>query len=202
MLVSNFELLISRLTPGPVTPLNRKVVQGYFLSITNLDEVEPLNLNFTVVSSKFNGTDINRDFIPVTNALVIFDGSNNDNKILTLVATNPIGAAISSFRSNDMPAIEPLQTVLVTILPSIGLAFNPDTKMEVRGHVRLYQAPQADGSPSTPKRVMLSAECRGTFLDNNFGTTMPVASYDFDQIAYAIPLASGQAENMVETFIL
>jgi len=202
MLVSNFELLVSRLAPGPATPLNRKVVQGYFLSITNLDPAEPLNLNFTVVSSKFNGTDIDRDFLPATNALVIFDGPNNDNKVLTLVATNPVGAAISSFRSTDMPAIAPLQTALVTILPNIGLAFNSATKMEIRGHVRLYQPPNPDGSPSTPKTVMLSAECRGTFLDNNFGRTVPVSSYDFDQIAYALPLASGKAENVVETLIL
>jgi hypothetical protein len=203
MLISNFELLISRLVPGGATPLNRKVVQGYFLSITNLSEDQPLPLNLTVVASKFTGSDIDRDFIPQLNTVAIFDSPTNDNKILSMVATNPVNPFISSFRTDQMPVIEPLQTALVTILPNIGLAFsNPNTKLEIRGHVRLYQTPNADGSARPPAQVMLSAECRGTFLDNNFGTTMAVSSYDFDQIAYAMPLASGQAQNTVETLFL
>lgn len=199
MLVSNFELLISRIAPvpsaGPNPPFNRKVVQGYFLSITNLDETRDLKLNVVIVSSKATGADINRDFIPITNASVIYDNAPTvqNNVSLPLVATNPVNAFVNTFRTENMPAIKPLQTVLVAILPNAMLAGNPITSLEIRGHVRLHQVPNANGSMPANIKVMLSAECRGTFLDENAQT--PTSSFDFDQIAYSLEIASGAALN-------
>jgi hypothetical protein len=202
MLVSNFELLISRIAPGPGSPLNRKVVQGYFLSITNLDGQRDLNLNLKVISSKNNGVDFNRDFIPDTNAVVFFDNGplSQNNFPVTMVASGMVGANVNFvniFRTTNLPTIKPLQTALIAILPNAGLASNPLVNLEIRGHIVLNHVPKPDGSIPASQQIMLSAECRGTFLDNNFGVP-GVSMFDFDQIAYSIALASGKAENALK----
>ncbi len=202
MLVSNFEILINRITVGPPSPLNRRVVQGYFLSITNLDSRD-LNLNVTVTSSKStaglgNGTDINRDFIPVTNTVMIADNAPiaQNNVVLTLVQTGTAAAraAANVFRTTNMPVIKSNQTALVTIFPNPALAASMGTNLEIRGYVGLNLVPNADGSTPAPYKVMLSAEQRGTFLDDKLFMGL-MGPYDFDQIAYSLSLASGKAEN-------
>jgi len=49
--------------------------------------------------------------------------------------------------------------------------------------------PQSD----SPVKVLLTPEIRGTFLPNNF----PAGGGDFDQISYALPLASGKSLNEI-----
>jgi hypothetical protein len=46
--------------------------------------------------------------------------------------------------------------------------------------------------------VLLSAEIRGTFLDNDYPNSMVGTELDFDQINYGLPLASGNGRNTVE----
>jgi hypothetical protein len=200
MLVSNFEILINRITGGPgapVNPLNRRVVQGYFLSITNLD-TRDLNLNLTVLSSKStpgpgDGTNIDRDFIPVTNAVMVFDNAPQNNFALNLVQAGTAAqrASANIFRTSNMPAIKYNQTALVAIFPAPSLSDNLATALEIRGHVKLNLVPNLNGSLPAPYKVMLSAEQRGTFLDDNTADGV----FDFDQIAYSLSLASGKAEN-------
>ena len=196
MLVSNFEILINRITGGPASPLNRRVVQGYFLSITNLD-VRDLNLNVTVLSSKFTGSDINRDFIPVTNAFMVFDNASQNNFLLNLVATGTpaASAAANIFRTSNMPAIRFNQTVLVAIFPKTVIPNDLNAALEIRGHVKLNLVPNPNGSIPAPYKVMLSAEQRGTFLDDSFTGRIEGSVFDSDQIAYSLSLASGKAEN-------
>ncbi len=207
MLVSNFEILINRITVGN-SPFNRKVVQGYFLHITNLETDRELKLNVTVTSAKctppgpnlVNGTNINRDFIPDTNAVMVFDNAptlpnNFDNFGLRLVqtGTNTERQYANVFRTDNMPAIGPNQTALVAIFPITNL-FNPNTALEIRGHVKINLVP--DANAARPYKVLLSADHRGTFIDEKLIMNMP-GPYDFDQVAYSLSLASGKAENVL-----
>jgi hypothetical protein len=162
-------------------------------------------LNVTVVSSKStagagNGTDINRDFIPVTNAVMVSDNAPiaQNNFALNLVQTGTAAerAAANVFRTTNMPVIRPNQTALVTIFPNPALAFNMGTNLEIRGYLKINLVPNADGSMPAPYKVMLSAEQRGTFLDDKLFMGI-VGPYDFDQIAYSLSLASGKAENVL-----
>jgi hypothetical protein len=213
MLVSTFELLVKRIAPlippGITNPANapfRRVVQGYFLIITNLNPNRTANfsLRFTIPSvSPFGPPDFDRE-IDVSgnpNVRTGYDVAAFNNVPLAL---GPAGttADVKRFRTARFSA-GPLQTVSVNLLPNLG---NPavltNENLEVRGSVELFQAYGSiqdifNGVPATD--VLLSAEIRGTFLDNDYPNNMVGTELDFDQINYGLPLASGNGRNTVES---
>ncbi|MCC5649536.1 hypothetical protein LC609_06705 [Nostoc sp. XA013] len=67
MLVSTFEILVkSQLPPELKSPLSRKVIQGYFLTLSNLNPFSVvLSLVFTAVTPSLN------DVIPLLDVTVI-----------------------------------------------------------------------------------------------------------------------------------
>lgn len=218
MEISNFELLIQRLAPGPATQLNRRVVQGYFLSLTNLENRD-LNIvvRVTASSTGAGAASILRDLIPGlfgntgfpagTNAGLIFDNAptapvNLNNRGVSLLDITQIvnGAAGSTntrvFQSpiiniqgafQNVPTIGAKQTVLLALLPNIGLitAQNPNPTVEVRGFIEVFQLFGGE-----PAKIMVSAEHRGTFLDNAFPNAG--GAQDFDQITYPVALSHGK----------
>ncbi len=212
MLVSTFELLVKRIAPlapgGLGNPINapfRRVVQGYFLIITNLNPTRTANffLRFTIPSLPA-GTpgafDREIDLSGNPNVRAGYDVAAQNNVPLAL---SPEGgpADFKRFRTVRFSA-GPLQTVSVNLLPNLG---NPavlaNENLEVRGSVELSQAyitfqDFLNGVPATD--VLLSAEIRGTFLDNDFPNNMIGTELDFDQINYGLPLASGNGRNTVE----
>ena len=213
MLVSTFELLVKRIAPlapgGAGAGINapfRRVVQGYFLIITNLNPSRTANffLQFTIPSLPAASTDaFNREFVLGAGANVRtgYDVAADNNVPLTLNA----GAANVNFKKFNTARFSagPLQTVSVNLLPNLG---NPDVltneSLEVRGSVELFQAYGGlreiiTGVPATD--VLLSAEIRGTFLDNDYPNNMVGTELDFDQINYGLPLASGNGRNTVES---
>lgn len=213
MLVSTFELLVKRIAPlapgGPGAGVNapfRRVVQGYFLIITNLNPTRTANffLQFTIPSLPAGSTDaFNREFVLGTGANVRtgYDVAAQNNVSLAL---NP-GTATPNFKEFNTFRFSagPLQTVSVNLLPNLS---NPSVltneSLEVRGSVELIQAYTSlreiiNGVPATD--VLLSAEIRGTFLDNDYPNNMVGTELDFDQINYGLPLASGNGRNTVES---
>ncbi|CAA9265436.1 MAG: hypothetical protein AVDCRST_MAG56-2739 [uncultured Cytophagales bacterium] len=215
MLVSTFELLVKRiapLAPGPVdagpNAAFRRVVQGYFLIITNLNPSRTANffLQFTIPSLPAGSPPnvvFNREIVPgaAGNARTGFDVAAQNNVPLAL---NP-GTATPNFKEFNTVRFSagPLQTVSVNLLPNLG---NPSVlaneNLEIRGSVELIQAYTSlreiiNGVPATD--VLLSAETRGTFLDNEYPTATPGVELDFDQINYGLPLASGNGRNTVES---
>ncbi|WP_024546321.1 hypothetical protein [Picosynechococcus sp. NKBG15041c] len=197
MEVSTFELLVKRIAPPPAaSAIARRVVQGYFLTISNLEnEAFQYTLDFYI--SLPNPPNSNRTL--VNNAVVLIDVAGA-NQPLTLTPTN---ATVSTTRFSTSFSLGARQTASVQLLPNLTPALlaetNPD--LEVRGFVEIRlpaifrRAPLFRRVPQSnrPVKVLLNPEIRGTFLPNNITNTA-----DFDQINYPLALASGNGLNQIE----
>jgi hypothetical protein len=196
--ISTFELLVKPIAPRAVgndalNAVARRIVQGYFLTITNLESVDlTFRLEFRISSP--NPADPDRTLFG--NADLVFDIAGANTPIL--LSGN---ASSSTFRGSfRLPAG---QTASVQLLPKPSLFAQSDPDFEVRGYVvlslpALRQRPGFlfEAQASEPVNVLLSPEIRGTFLPNRYPDSL---SGDFDQINYALPIASGKALNQVES---
>jgi hypothetical protein len=208
MLVSHFELLVKRIAPltgmSAVDAPFRRIVQGYFLTISNMDtRTVNLRLRTTI---PIGSPAIDREFVPFINTTTTplfnvqtgFDVASNNNVNLGFAQTTSIPHA-KRFQTVNF-AIKPNETVSVNLLPNIPGTL-PNANFEVRGYAELIQQPVGlqqifFGVPSA--KLLVSAEYRGTVLDNDYPTGSTSNDLDFDQIAYAMPLAMGQASGVVE----
>jgi hypothetical protein len=212
--LSNFVLLIDRIAaPADITiPSNslfRRVVQGYFLTISNPvsnNLAITFNLRFTI-----NLTDVTAlldaaDLLDVNNALfrgligtTVANSNHNlivnrepDNisgptaaiqpTILTVFSTGATSRTYTSIPIN----IGIGQTYSIALVPNTSNQVVMNTaKLAIRGYAELVSTPLLPFND-----LIISAEHRGTFLDNSYPsvTNEPM---DFDQIAYPLPMFSG-----------
>lgn len=186
MEISTFELLVKRIAPPPAPPtLARRVVQGYFLTVANLEDSDILyRIDFT--PSIPNPPNPDRALRSRAEILVDVAGAN----LRALQGFN--GATLFGFFR--VPARQTASVQLLPLLPNALLTTaNPD--IEIRGFVTLQVSRLFNVSPTNrPARVLLNPETRGTFLPNGFPTT---AGEDFDQINYPMALATGRALNEI-----
>jgi hypothetical protein len=195
MEISTFELLVKRIAPPPADPaVARRVVQGYFLTIANLEDRDfTYQLEFHVSRP----TPVDPDRTLAGSAFAAFDiAGANTPLALTAVVPSPTPVFTTRFR---LPA---KQTASVQLLPDLtvpGLLNQANPDLEVRGFVRLrlpalrqgiFQRPQSN----SPVKVLLNPEVRGTFLPND----LTARNGDLDQINYPLELASGKGLNEVE----
>jgi hypothetical protein len=202
MEISTFELLVKRIAPTPPVPpeIARRVVQGYFLTITNL-ESKDLTFRIEFFISKPDPADPDRTLFG--NVEVFYDIAGA-NKPITL-----LGGVNSNVFSGSF-VLSAGQTASVQLLPKPSLFFDPNNPnsnapklvnpdFEVRGYVTLRlpvlgpfgnQKPQSD----TPVKVLINPEIRGTFLPNSFSND---SAEDFDQINYPLAIATGKALNEI-----
>lgn len=187
MEISTFELLVKRIAPPPAPQaVARRVVQGYFLTVTNL-EFKPLTFRIRFNISKPNPAG-DPDRTLFGNAGLFYDIAGANDPI-------PLSGNANSTIFGGTFVLPARQTASVQLLPNASLfaAQNPD--FEVRGFVTL-NLPRLKGQPqsTTPVRVLLNPEIRGTFLPNGFpnGT-----AEDFDQINYPLTVATGKALNEI-----
>jgi hypothetical protein len=191
MEISTFELLAKPIAPvdglpADVLPVARRIVQGYFLNISNLESFTvAYRILFTI--SKPVGGDPNRIITLGLNRNVglFIDIAGANNEIL-LTQNGEVYSA--SFR---IPA---RQTASVELLPQV-LNVLGTSMLEVRGFVSLFRR-QILPRPLPPVKVLLNPEIRGTFLPNGF-PSVPNRSPDFDQINYSLAIASGKAFNEI-----
>ena len=204
MIVSNFEMLVKRIAnptvplPPNVTTAFRRIVQGYFLIVSNLETKRTIRLSLRLtITSSANNREINND-----NTVCFFDNGDTDNKQLSIFRSTS-----SNFTAYNTQSFElgPKETGIITILPNVTgpPTTNPLTNsdMEVRGYVELRQTRDfrlAPGTKVPQANVLTNPEIRGTFLDNAYPSTNGADELDFDQIAYTIPTASGKLFNIVE----
>lgn len=194
--VSTFELLYKPFTPplgAGTEALGRRVLQGYFLTVANLDAQ---GFRFRIV---FRITLPNPDNpsrrLDANHKLIIDVGSAPDNQFTTLNRNPPGGNRYAkSFR------LDAGRTALLVLLPDVtvpGFFTTGPTDIEIRGHVSLV-LPCIKGSPQpgAPAKVLLQAEHRAVFLPNGW-PTMATGDLDFDQTNVNLSLASGQALNQV-----
>jgi hypothetical protein len=186
MEISTFELLVKRIAPAPAPQdVARRVVQGYFLTITNL-ESKDLTFRIQFNISKPNPADPDRTLFK--NADLFFDIAGANNPILLSGNANS-----TTFGGSFM--LPARQTATVQLLPNISLFAEQNPDFEVRGFVTL-RLPQIKREPQStaPVRVLLNPEIRGTFLPNGF----PGGNAgDFDQINYPLTVASGKGLNEI-----
>jgi hypothetical protein len=192
MEISTFEILAAPIAPvmglPPVLlPVARRIVQGYFLTISNLEAFSVVyRIDFTV--SLPASADPNKILLNNAVLLVDFEGPNT-NVPLTQVPGQP-----EVYRA--FFTIPAQKTASVQLLPKLPDVLNPGL-LEVRGYVSLSRA--VFGFPPEsfpPVRVLLNPEIRGTFLPNNFPSVVPT-ELDFDQINYTLAIASGKGLNEI-----
>jgi hypothetical protein len=190
MEISTFELLAKpiaplNLLPANIDPVARRIVQGYFLTISNLEQFDVLyRIKFTVSLPAVP----NPNKTLLGNAAIFLD-SEGDNTPVPLIQ-DPGQPEIyrASFR---IRARKTASFQLLPILPNVLAA----SMLEVRGFVSLFRRRIFPGR-LRPVNVLLNPEIRGTFLPNDFpapaGTEL-----DFDQINYTLAIASGKGLNEI-----
>jgi hypothetical protein len=202
-LVSNFELLFKPLTPQlspELTTIGRRALQGYFVSITNLDTREFVYTLEYRVSLPVAGAPAGRRDL---SAAVVITDVAGDNNFAAPVRNGTSNLWTSTVR---IPAGK---TALVVLLPNVGTPnfFSGPADIEVRGHLRLTlncrltpvgtigNRPILRFEPqsTSPVTVLVHAEHRTTFLPNGW----PMAgggNLDFDQVGTSLALAEGRGE--------
>lgn len=196
MELSTFELLVKRIAPLDGTPavaaVARRVVQGYFLTLSNLEAID-LTFQLEFFISRPNPPDPDRTLDGRADAIYDIAGANVP---LFLYGNSSSVRFATSFR---VPA---KQTISVQLLPKPFMFSDLNPDFEVRGYVVLSLPalfdidsfsfkPQAD----QPVQVLLNPEMRGTFLPNGYPTTL---GGDFDQINYPLAIATGKALNAIK----
>lgn len=207
-IVSNFELLLNRIANGgdpnlPSNVLFRRVVQGYFLTISNPN---PTTITFQLRFTTNAAT--NTDFGDPNNAWYRgFVGSSvgNANHVLVVNREPDSIASVNNIQQGFLPTgtvfgaarqflpDAPLATIQILGGQTFSIALLPNTSnplvlgtanLAIRGYAEILV------NPVVNLELIVSAEHRGTFLDNDYPSDS-AESMDFDQIAYALPMFSG-----------
>lgn len=193
MEISTFELLAAPIAPvmglpPALLPVARRVVQGYFLTISNL---EPISVRYRIEFAISLPVPANPNKILLNNAVLVVDVEGLNTPIaLTQVPNKP-----QVYRG--FFTIPPHKTASVQLLPKLPDVLTPGL-LEVRGYVSLFRVrTKFPFFPSLPPvKVLLNPEIRGTFLPNDF-LSAARTSPDFDQINYTLAIASGKGLNEI-----
>lgn len=174
--VSNFEVLVKPLIPPMVDILGagRTIIQGYFLTISNLNlsSAVTLRLNFRAQTPNI-----------ASQPLLAFFDVNGTNTVLSSTGTAVVRTYIVKIPAGD--------TGLFILQANVGnpsVVNNPNT--EIRGYVTVSLA-NPFGNRSFD--LLVTPEHRGTFLPKGYvvPATPPVmTTLDFDQLVYALPTAN------------
>ena len=193
MEISTFELLAKPIAPvsGNLSAVGRRIVQGYFLNISNLESFPvEYRIEFTI-STPAGQNDPNRTITLGANRNVIF--------VVDVAGTNlEIFLARTGAVYRARFTIPARQTASVELLPRLPQVLTPGL-LEVRGFVSLFRR-RPTASPVASVKALLNPEIRGTFLPNNFSPNIPVppnTEFDFDQINYSLAIASGKGLNVI-----
>lgn len=175
--VSNFEVLVKRLIPSNVDILGagRTVIQGYFLTISNLNlsSAVTLRLNFRAQTPNIS-----------SQTLLAFFDVNGSNTVLAPTTQS----SITRTYTVTIPAGDTGLFILQANVGNPSIINNPNT--ELRGYVTISLA-NPFGNNSFD--LLVTPEHRGTFLPKGYvvpATPPIVTTLDFDQLAYALPTAN------------
>jgi hypothetical protein len=194
MEISTFELLTAPIAPvvgipPALIPVARRIVQGYFLTISNL---ESISVRYRIEFKISLPVPADPNKILLNNAVLIVDVEGLNITIpLTQQPARP-EVYVGFF---TIPAHK---TASVQLLPKLPGVLTPGL-LEVRGYVSLFVIQRRvvpRPLPITPVKVLLNPEIRGTFLPNNFPAPANT-ELDFDQINYTLAIASGKGLNEI-----
>ncbi len=196
MELSTFEILVKRIAPlngdPSLTAVARRVVQGYFLTLSNLEAID-LTYQLEFFISRPNPVDPDRTLDGRADVVYDIAGANNP---LFLYGGSGSSRFATSF---TVPAG---QTISVQLLPKPFLFSDMNPDVEVRGYAVLTLPALFDINSFSFKaqsnksvRVLINPEMRGTFLPNGYPDLL---DGDFDQIDYPLAIASGKGLNAIE----
>lgn len=181
--IAQFELVFKPQSPtGPADT----VLQGFFLNISNLEDVD-LDVRVDLVTSSISDPDRSL----ANNCIAIIDGPNQNN-----VSASVIGALTSkSFRVSPFVNVPAHGTSKIVVLPSDPFAMpgaTPD--FEARGYVTLRLPPRLrfTGQFLTFER-QIEGEARLLVTPQNRATYLDTAGAISDQTQSSVPTAEGGA---------
>jgi hypothetical protein len=190
MLVSTFEVLVKpQLPPVPtLSSLSRKVIQGYFLTIANVNFFPvTISIVFTLKFPQDPGGAVLRpinfdDFLDVVDISGVNLFAPDPQAVLVpeIVPQNNKARVTFTLPEND--------TGLLLFQPDI--VNKPDilseANFEARGYVEIFLSSLSGSDEAT---LLVTPEHRGTFFKDLNGATP--AEVGLDQIAYALPVSNG-----------
>ncbi|MFK8008232.1 MAG: hypothetical protein AB8H03_17880 [Saprospiraceae bacterium] len=213
-IISNFELLLKPIAPpgGPAAEVARIAVQGYFLEISNLETRDIKLILRTRTSVNNPPTDSVNTAFTDTNHNVVFDITQDNNFQGTMISSGELIPGKQFGHYVNCLTLPAGQTAALAILPNVQsllpLPGGAPPDLAIRGYTELVLSsnvdsvfPELEFSAPESARVLVSAEHRGTFIDpefdpSNFGTQTDL---DFDQSAYSLLTANGQAQQVINT---
>lgn len=190
-LISNFEVLLKpQLPPVPgIEKLGRNVIQGYFLTISNVNFFPvTVSIVFTVRfpvnssgSPAFPG-----NFADFLNAVDIsgenlFSGDSPESTLVPEIVPQNNKARITFTLPENGTGLLLLQP---NILPPFDFLKTPN--FEARGYVEIFLSSLSGSDIAT---LLVTPEHRGTFFKDFEGKKPDDVS--LDQIAYALPVSNG-----------
>ncbi|MEO1690589.1 MAG: hypothetical protein AAFR63_03520 [Cyanobacteria bacterium J06631_6] len=184
MEISPFELLLKRIAPrnqdgGVAEKLKRTVVQGYFLTLSNLESQKrefKFEVTISAPTEPADKPNVSRRL--EERAVLLFDIAG-DNQKLSL-KTSEENDSFIKYASGTL-TLPSLATVSVQLLPDIQKFIdNQFSLLEARGFISIEAADEISGS------VFLNPEIRGTFFPDDFAIN---ENPDFDQLSYSLGLS-------------
>ena len=187
--ISTFELLLKPQLPKGVTtvypelkPLARVVLQGYFLTVANLDD-KPVTLSLTFVSRTPS--------LDKRNAIAILDTQDQNGPLSIVLKEDGVPAGRPDPLEGELGktkytfTLNANDTCIVLIQPDATNAqLRNATNFEVRGYVELSLS---SSNLQQTGRVLITAEHRATFYDgDNLDNRAALGETN-----YSLPLASG-----------
>lgn len=179
--ISTFEVLLKpQLPPGLPAPFNnvknlsRNVIQGYFLTISNLNRFD-LVLSLVFTTRLPSGVTLDE--------IITFADTSGFNPPGTL---EPVGAG-NKYRFS--PLFLPNEaTALFILQPSPTDAALAALDIEARGFVEVVLS-SLSGTLPPGAQIQVTAEQRGTFFSD--ATAANIADRSLDQIAYGLTVQNG-----------
>jgi hypothetical protein len=180
-IVSTFEILLKSQLPKDLPPaltqvrnLSRNILQGYFLTIANINSFD-LVLSLIFTTRLPSGVTLNE--------IVTFTDVSGLNQGSSLV---PEGVG-NKYRFSPLflPA-EATALFILQPLPSDDALSSLD--LEARGFVDI-QLSSLGATPPQGAKIQVTAEQRGTFFDNT--TEAEIVGRALDQIAYGLTVQNG-----------
>jgi hypothetical protein len=174
---------------GPLAKINRTVIQGYFLTIANVNYIDvALSVVFTLkFPTNPGGPSVRPTSFDQFLSVIDITGKNLFPGQATQAALKPEivprnnKARITfTIPGNDTG----LLLLQPNILPPSDLLTNPN--FEARGYVEIFLSSLSGSDSAT---VLLTPEHRGTFFKDAAGATPDAVN--LDQIAYALPISNG-----------
>ncbi|PSF37105.1 hypothetical protein C7H19_11750 [Aphanothece hegewaldii CCALA 016] len=184
--ISPFELLLKPIAPRTATAsqanvLSRVIVQGYFLTVSNLEKRDrelKLFLTISEPSDPPNASPPNETRILDNKTVLLYDVAAK-NIPINFKRIEAVNEKFIRYESDSF-ILPSWATVSLQLLPDVQQFLNNQQSfLEVRGFASLT----SDDSTASGE-LFFNPEIRGTFIPDNL--TDPVKDIDFDQIAYSL----------------